>query len=98
MNRREFLSLCGLAAGSCLVPEAIARVIRDTCVLAEKPYLILPRNPKDTIYAYSGDGLSDFMLHIERPRAKEADSGLRRIVARVMRPVKVARAKPWHTL
>ena len=47
MNRRSFLSLCGLAAGSCLVPDAVARVIRDTCVLADQPYLILPRNPKD---------------------------------------------------
>ena len=25
MRRREFLSLCGLAAGSCLIPQAVAR-------------------------------------------------------------------------
>jgi len=73
VNRRSFLSLCGLAAGSCLVPESIARVIRDTCVLAERPYLILPRNPKDTIYAYSGDGLSEFMLHIGDPTDSSGD-------------------------
>jgi hypothetical protein len=71
MKRRDFLSICGLAAGSCLVPEAIARVIRDTCVLAHEPYLILPRNPKDTIYAYSGDGTTDFMLHIGDPTVQE---------------------------
>ena len=71
MKRRDFLSLCGLAAGSCLVPDAIARVIRDTCVLAREPYLILPRNPKDTLYAYSGDGKTDFMLHIGDPTIQE---------------------------
>lgn len=51
MKRREFLSLCGLVAGSCLVPEAMARVIRDTCVLARQPYLVLPRDPSSTLYA-----------------------------------------------
>jgi hypothetical protein len=71
MRRRDFLSLCGLAAGSCLVPDVIARVIHDTCVLAHEPYLILPRNPKDTIYAYSGDGTTDFMLHIGDPTIQE---------------------------
>ena len=40
--------MCGLAAGSCLVPDAIARAIRDTCVLSERPYLVLPRNPYAT--------------------------------------------------
>jgi hypothetical protein len=56
MRRRDFLSLCGLAAGSCLVPAAVARIIRETCVLADQPYLILPRSPRDTLYAY-GSGL-----------------------------------------
>jgi hypothetical protein len=67
MRRREFLSLCGLAAGSCLVPDAVARVIRETCVLARQPYLVLPRNPKSTLYALSTDGATDFMLHLGDP-------------------------------
>jgi hypothetical protein len=67
MRRRDFLSLCGLAAGSCLVPDAIARVIRDTCVLADRPYLILPRDPSDTLYALTTDGTTDFMLHYGDP-------------------------------
>jgi hypothetical protein len=67
MKRREFLSICGLAAGSCLVPDAIARVIRETCVLARQPYLVLPRNPKSTLYALSTDGATDFMLHLGDP-------------------------------
>ena len=67
MKRRDFLSLCGLVAGSCLVPDAIARVIRDTCVLADQPYLILPRDPSDTLYALTTDGTTDFMLHYGDP-------------------------------
>ena len=69
MNRRSFLSLCGLAAGSCLVPGAIARAIRDTCVSADRPYLILPRNPSSTLYALTTDGKTDFMLHYGDPFA-----------------------------
>ena len=69
MRRRDFLSLCGLAAGSCLVPDAIARVIRDTCVLADQPYLILPRSPSSTLYALTTDGTTDFMLHYGDPFA-----------------------------
>jgi hypothetical protein len=67
MRRREFLSLCGLAAGSCLVPDAVARVIRETCVLARQPYLVLPRNPTTTLYALSSNGVTDFMLHLGDP-------------------------------
>jgi hypothetical protein len=67
VKRRDFLSLCGLAAGSCLVPDAIARVIRDTCILAREPYLILPRDPSDTLYALTTEGTTDFMLHLGDP-------------------------------
>jgi hypothetical protein len=49
------------------VPDAIARVIRDTCVLADQPYLILPRDPSDTLYALTTDGTTDFMLHLGDP-------------------------------
>lgn len=67
MHRREFLSLCGLAAGSCLVPDAVARVIRETCVLAREPYLVLPRDPRSTLYAVGTNGKTDFMLHLGDP-------------------------------
>ena len=67
MRRRDFLSLCGLAAGSCLVPAAVARIIRETCVLAREPYLILPRDPSNTLYALSTDGKFEFMLHLGDP-------------------------------
>ena len=67
MRRRDFLSLCGLAAGSCLVPDAVARVIRETCVLAREPYLVLPRDPRSTLYAVGTNGKTDFMLHLGDP-------------------------------
>jgi len=69
MNRRSFLSLCGLAAGSCLIPDVVARLIRETCVLAEDPYLVLPRNPSSVLYALTSDGKTDFMLHYGDPFA-----------------------------
>ena len=71
MNRRSFLSLCGLAAGSCLVPDAIARAIRDACVLAERPYLVLPRNPSSTLYAYRNNGKMDFTFYLGDPTEEE---------------------------
>jgi hypothetical protein len=46
------------AAGSCMVPDAIARVIRETCVLAREPYLILPRDPSNMLYALNTGGTS----------------------------------------
>jgi len=51
MKRRDFLSLCGLAAGSCIIPVRVARVIRDTCVLAGQPYLIEAPAKGSTLYA-----------------------------------------------
>jgi hypothetical protein len=69
MRRREFLSLCGLAVGSCLVPGSVARLIRETCVLAEQPYLVLPRNPSSVLYALTTDSKTDFMLHYGDPFA-----------------------------
>jgi hypothetical protein len=71
MRRRYFLSLCGLAAGYCLVLAAVARIIRETCVLADQPYLILPRDPRDTLYALSTNGKTDFMLHWGDPHKSQ---------------------------
>lgn len=62
MKRREFLALCGLAAGSCLISSPVARLIRETCVLTQKPYLILPRNPTETLCAMPSDRVTDFTL------------------------------------
>ncbi len=34
MKRRDFLTQCGLAIGSVIIPAPIARLIRYTCALA----------------------------------------------------------------
>jgi len=51
MNRRDFLSLCGLAAGSCVIPARLARAIRDTCVLGGQPYFINAPASGSILYA-----------------------------------------------
>lgn len=69
MNRREFLTLCGLAAGSVLIPKPIARLIRDTCVLAGQP-LILPRHSKASSIIYAVYDYGDYTLHFGDPDAE----------------------------
>ena len=49
------------------MPDAVARVIRETCVLAREPYLVLPRDPRSTLYAVGTNGKTDFMLHLGDP-------------------------------
>ena len=70
MLRRDFLSLCGLAAGSCLVSDSFARVVRDVCVRANQPYLAAPRNPRlilSAIAVENGKG-PPYLLSIGDPR------------------------------
>ena len=50
-----------------MIPAPVARLIRETCVLAREPYLVLPRDPSSTLYAMSGDGLTDFTLYLGDP-------------------------------
>jgi hypothetical protein len=70
MKRRDFLSLCGSAAGSCLIPEAVARVIRDVCVAAGKPHLDTPPNPRLILSAIAMEQGADtsYLLTIGDPR------------------------------
>jgi hypothetical protein len=49
MKRRDFLTLCGLAAGSVIIPAPIALLIRDTCVLGWQPLIIPPQSKNDSI-------------------------------------------------
>jgi len=51
MNRREFLSLCGLVAGSFIIPVRLARSIRDTCVLGGQPYFVNAPASGSVLYA-----------------------------------------------
>jgi hypothetical protein len=69
MRRRDFLTLCGLAAGSVLIPAPIARLIRDTCVLGGQPLILTPRsNNASLIYAVYDYG--DYTLHFGDPDAE----------------------------
>ena len=52
MNRRDFLSIFGISVGSVLIPAPVARLIRDTCVLQQKPLITPPASLNySTIYA-----------------------------------------------
>lgn len=70
MRRSSFLSLCGLAAGSCLVSDSFARVVRDVCVRANQPYLATPRNPRLILSAIAIENGKDapYLLSIGDPR------------------------------
>jgi hypothetical protein len=69
MKRRDFLSLCGLAAGSVLIPAPIARLIRDTCVLGGQP-LIVPPQSKNASILYAVYDYGDYTLHFGDPNAE----------------------------
>lgn len=69
MKRRDFLTLCGLAAGSVLIPKPIARLIRDTCVLGGQP-LILPRHSKAGSIIYAVHDYGNYTLHFGDPDAE----------------------------
>jgi hypothetical protein len=42
MNRRSFLSISAGLGGSCLIPSAIARRIRDVCIGNRHPLILAP--------------------------------------------------------
>lgn len=66
MKRREFLTLCGLAAGAVLIPKPVARLIRDTCVLAGQP-LVIPRRSKTGSIIYAVHDRYDYILRFGDP-------------------------------
>jgi hypothetical protein len=78
VKRRNFLSLCGATAGSFLVPDAFARVVRDICVLAGRPLLDAPPNPRLILSAIAIDGGVDapYLLSIGDPRNPPAQISL----------------------
>ena len=69
MNRREFLSILGISVGSVLIPAPVARLIRDTCVLQEKPLITPPASPNCSII-YAIRESWDFTLHYGDPDEK----------------------------
>ena len=66
MNRRDFLSIFGISVGSVLIPAPVARLIRDTCVLQEKP-LITPPASRNCSTIYAIREYRDYTLHYGDP-------------------------------
>lgn len=69
MKRCDFLSLCGLTAGSVLIPAPIARLIRDTCVLGGQPLIVLPQS-KNASILYAVYDYGNYTLHFGDPDAE----------------------------
>lgn len=70
MRRREFLSLCGAVAGSCLMSDSFARMVRDVCVLDNRPYLAVPVQPRLILSAIAMEQCeaTPYLLAIGDPR------------------------------
>ena len=66
MNRRDFLSIFGISVGSVLIPAPVARLIRDTCVLQQKP-LITPPASLNCSKIYAIREYRDYTLHYGNP-------------------------------
>jgi len=66
MNRRDFLSIFGISLGSVLIPAPVARLIRDTCVLQQKP-LITPPASLNCSKIYAIRECRDYTLHYGNP-------------------------------
>ncbi len=75
MKRRDFLSLCGLAAGSVLIPAPIARLIRDTCVLGGRLH-IAPARSKNASILYAAYYNGDYTVHCGDSNAEPPPSRL----------------------
>jgi hypothetical protein len=68
MNRRDFLTLSGLALGSVLIPSSVARLIWETCVENGEPLLITPRSSRSILYAV--DDCGSYTFHCGDPYAE----------------------------
>ena len=65
MNRRSFLSISAGVGGSCLIPSAIARRIRDVCIGNSHPLILAPDHSSFELFA---EKTSDrYLLHLGDP-------------------------------
>ena len=77
MNRRSFLTLSAGVGGSCLIPGAIARRIRDVCLGNSQPLILAPSNPSFDLYAV---GRTDFEFHLGNPMKEPHYPTLRQFI------------------
>lgn len=80
MNRRSFLMLSGLTLGSCLIPGAIARRIRDVCLGNSQPLILAPSNPAFDLYAQESCG--HYLLYLGDPEEEPKYPTLREFIER----------------
>lgn len=78
MNRRNFLMLYGAAGGSCLIPAAIARRIRDVCLGNSQPLILAPERFSFDLHAEECFG--KYTLHLGDPNEKPDYPTLREFV------------------
>ena len=78
MNRRNFLMLSGAAGGSCLIPAAIARRIRDICLGNSQPLILAPERFAFDIHAEECFGR--YTLHLGDPNEEPDYPTLREFV------------------
>jgi hypothetical protein len=78
MNRRSFLTFAAGACGSCLIPDAIARRIRDVCLGNSQPLILAPSNPSFDLYAV--DCTDVILLHLGNPEDEPEYPTLREFI------------------
>ena len=78
MNRRSFLTLSGLASGSILLPAALARRIRETCIGNQQPLILAPEEAGTTLYAV--ENYNSYLLHLGDPNEEPDYPTLREFI------------------
>ena len=78
MNRRSFLSISAGVGGSCLIPSAIARRIRDVCIGNNHPLILAPERFSFELFA---EETSDrYVLHLGDPDREPDYPSLREFI------------------
>lgn len=70
MSENSYLAINGRIDRSWLVPPDLAKLIRESCVDREQPYLIPPATADTTMYAVDAGG-GDYTLHLGAPDFEE---------------------------
>jgi hypothetical protein len=78
MNRRSFLSIIAGSSGSCLIPAAIARRIREVCIGASQPLILAPERFSFNLYAQESCG--HYLLHLGNPEIEPELPTLREFI------------------
>lgn len=78
MNRRSFLSISAGVGGSCLIPSAIARRIRDVCIGNSQPLILAP--DRSSIELYAQECCGSYTLHLGDPDTEPDYPNLREFI------------------